>query len=83
MAGLGESCNHIAAILFWTKTKVKFFSSQRVTDKECYWFSPKYVGKIVPQPAYKIDFTSAKMKKGYLTSLENAPLKHCHGKKVT
>ena len=57
MAGLGESCTHITTVLFWTEIKVKFISSQTVTDRECYWVAPKGVEKIVPQPTNKIDFT--------------------------
>ena len=84
MAGLGESCTRIAAFLFWTEIKVKFISSQTVTDRECYWLAPKDIGKIVPQPAYKINFTSAKTKKRLADqSFENVPLNHCHSKKVT
>ena len=62
MTGLGESCIHIIAILFWAEIKVKFISSQTVTDRESYWLAPKDVEKIVPEPAYKIDFTSVKVK---------------------
>ena len=62
MVGLGESCIHLAAILVWTEIKVTFISSQTVTDRESYWLAPKDVEKIVPQPAYKIDFTSVKSK---------------------
>ena len=84
MAGLGESCTHIAAILFWTKIKVKFISSQTVTDRKCYWLAPKDVEKIVPQSAYKIDFISAKTKKRQADqSFQNAPLNHSQSKKVT
>ena len=62
MVGLGESCIHLAAILVWTEIKVKFISSQTVTDRESYWLAPKDVEKIVPQPAYKIDLTTVKSK---------------------
>ena len=84
MEGLGESCTHIAAILFQTEIKVKFISSQTVTDRECYRLASKDFEKIVPQPAYKIDFTSAKTRERLTDqSFKNAPLNHCHSKKVT
>ena len=84
VAGLGESCTHIVAILFWTEIKVKFISFQPITDRVSYWLAPKDVRKMVPQPRYKTDFTSAKTKKRLADqSFENLPLSHCHSKKVT
>ena len=41
MTGLGESCTHISAILFWTEIKVNFISSRAVTGREFYWLAPK------------------------------------------
>ena len=64
MVGIEELCTHIAMILSWTEKKVKFNSSQPVTDKDYYWLAPKDDGKTVLQPKYKIDFTSTKIKKG-------------------
>ena len=83
MEGLGESCTHIAAILFQAEIRVKCISSQTVIDKECYRLASKDFEKIVFQPTYKIDFTSAKTRERLTDqSFKNAPLNHSHSKKI-
>jgi len=62
MAGLGESCTHVAALLFSIEATVKVRESQTVTDEKSYWLPASVKG--VSYGALKdIDFTSAKTKK--------------------
>ena len=63
MAGLAESCTHIAAILFWIDTKVIMLKSKTVTDEKSYWLVPTNMTHLEPQEAFKIDFSSSKSKK--------------------
>ena len=64
MAGLGEACTHIAAILFHTETASCTNGSATCTQKECQWVIPTYQKDRVPYaPLRKLDFSSAKSKK--------------------
>ena len=36
MAGLGETCSHVAATLFWIKTTVRIRDSRTVTQEKAY-----------------------------------------------
>jgi hypothetical protein len=40
MAGLGEACTHVAALLFAVDASVKLRDSKTVTDEKSYWLLP-------------------------------------------
>ena len=41
MAGLGEACSHIAALLFAAEAHTKLFKDTSYTSGPCAWLSPK------------------------------------------
>ena len=46
MAGLGESCSHVASLLWAIEAGVKKRDSLTVTDKKAYWVLPSAVKKV-------------------------------------
>ena len=68
MAGLGEACTHIAAILFHTETVSRMKGSTTCMQQECQWVIPSYQKDIPYVPLHKLDFSSAKSKKGKIDS---------------
>ena len=68
MAGLGEACTHIAAILFHTETASRTTGLATCTQKECQWVIPTYQKDIPYMPLRKLDFSSAKSKKRKIDS---------------
>ena len=62
MAGLGESCSHVAALLFTVDTMVKVRDSTTVTQKPAYWKQPGFK-EVAYARAHEMDFTSSQMKK--------------------
>ena len=69
MAGLGEACTHISALLFYIDTKVRIRDSRTVTEAAAYWKLPSTTRDVTYFPVSEIDFTSAKAKKMNLDSL--------------
>ena len=63
MAGLGETCTHVGAILHAVNALVKQEQMKTVTDVPAYWVIPNIDKTIEPKPIRDIDFTSAKSKK--------------------
>ena len=62
MAGLGETCSHVGALLFAIETAVRIRDSRTVTDDKSYWLPPS-LGKVTGRPIHEIDFTSSRSKK--------------------
>ena len=62
MAGLGEVCTHIAAILFYVEAVYRFEEAKTCTQGLCAWNVPT-MKKIEYLPVKEIDFMSAKGKK--------------------
>jgi len=60
MAGLGEACTHIAALLFAMEASVKLRVSKTVTEENAYWLLPTSVKDVKDKECSEIDFTSAK-----------------------
>jgi hypothetical protein len=60
MAGLGEACTHIAALLFAIEASVKLRDSKTVTEEKAYWLLPTSVKGVKYKECSEIDFTSAK-----------------------
>ncbi|XP_035981353.1 uncharacterized protein LOC118556891 [Fundulus heteroclitus] len=69
MAGIGESCTHVAAMLFKLEVIVRCRETVTVTGRPAYWMIPGNLSKVVPEPGYKIDFTSSKAKRKTLNRL--------------
>ncbi|CAC5403234.1 unnamed protein product [Mytilus coruscus] len=63
MAGIGEVCSHVGALLFAIEAAVKIRNSQTVTETKAYWMLPSAVNKVEYKSVQDIDFTSAKTKK--------------------
>lgn len=62
MAGLGEACTHIGAILFYLEAVCRFEEAKTCTQGLCTWNVP-CLKKIEYLPTKEIDFTSARGKK--------------------
>jgi len=45
MAGLGEACSHITAILYYLEPLAKIQGSRTCTQEECQWIIPAYLKK--------------------------------------
>ena len=60
MAGLGEACTHVAALLFTVESMVKLQESKTVTQEKAYWLIPTSMKKVEYKECKSIDFTSAR-----------------------
>ena len=90
MAGLGEACSHIAAILFYLEALARMQDTKTCTQEECQWIIPSYLKTVEYLPIKDIDFTSARGKKRKLDELidgneqqRNDPKEPVRGKKST
>ena len=64
MAGLGETCTHVAAVLFFLEALCGLQGKETCTEKQCEWIMPQVPKKNMEYlPLKGIDFTSAKGKK--------------------
>ena len=72
MAGLGEVCSHVAAMLFTVMEIVRIRDTQTVTQEPAYWKFPTSMKKVEYKQVRDIDFTSTKsLKKQFERKLEN------------
>ena len=72
MAGLGEACTHVAALLFALEAAVRMRETKTLTQSPAYWLIPPT--KSVPYAELSsIDFTSAKTKKKQLDAAIGHP----------
>ena len=69
MAGLGEACGHIAAILYYLEALARMEGTRTCTQEECQWIIPSYLKNVEYLPIKEIDFTSAKGKKRKLDEM--------------
>ena len=63
MAGLGETCTHTAAVLFYLEAAARIQGKQTCTQRKCKWILPSFQKDVEYLPIKDIDFTSAKGKK--------------------
>ena len=81
MAGLGEVCTHVAAILFYVEATTRLSETPSCTQEQCKWVIPSFQRDIPYLPIKDIDFTSAKSKKRKLddssTSTTPSSAYHC------
>ena len=62
MAGLGEACSHIAALLFAAETHTKILQDTSCTSRPCSWLSPN-MANVHFAPIAEIDFSSPIVKR--------------------
>jgi len=66
MAGLGETCSHVAALLFKLETAVRLgYTTTACTDVLCTW-NRSFIPNIEPATVSKIQFYTEKAKQQYL-----------------
>ena len=63
MAGLGETCTHIAAVLFYIEAVARVQEQQTSTQSACHWIIPAFQKSVEYHPVQDIDFTSPAKKK--------------------
>ena len=77
MAGLGEVCSHIAAVLFLMEANTKIKANTSCTSLPCYWLPPP-MQSVSYVPIAEIDFTTpARKRQKMLTNIPN-----CHNEIV-
>ena len=69
MAGLGETCTHIAAVLFYLETLYRIEEVKTCTQQQCEWIIPSSLKSVNYLPIKDIDFTSARGKKRKLDDM--------------
>lgn len=73
MAGLGEACTHVAALLFAVEANVRTCEMKTVTQEKAYWMLPSSFKKVKYSPLADTDFISAKTKANKLNQcIENS-----------
>lgn len=64
MAGLGETCTHIASVLFYLEASGRLHgTSKTCTQEACQWIIPSYLKEVEYLPIKDISFTLARGKK--------------------
>ena len=53
MAGLGEACSHIAAVLFYLEALARMQGTKTCTQEECQWIIPSYLKAVEYLPMQK------------------------------
>ena len=69
MAGLGETCTHVAVMLFYLEGITRIQGAETCTQKECEWLVPLCMKNIEYQFIKNIDFTSASVMKRKLDKM--------------
>ena len=76
MAGLGEVCTHVGAVLFFLSSVVEIRDSRTVTQEKAYWLLPSGLKTVTYATVENINFKSAKsMKKGIDCAISHKPVK--------
>ena len=63
MAGLNETCSHVAATLFALEAHIRIRDSQTCTGEKAYWLLPKSLVEVPYKRIRELDFTSSKAMK--------------------
>jgi len=63
MAGLGEVCSHVGAVLFAVEAGVRMLKAKTCTSVPCQWLMPSAVSNVPYAELQEIDFTSSYTKK--------------------
>ncbi len=76
MAGLGEVCTHVAAVLFFVSSAVEMRDSRTVTQEKAYWLLPSGLKTVTYATVENINFKSAKsLKKGIDCAISHTAVK--------
>ena len=73
MAGLGETCSHIGALLYWVEYQVRKRDEESCTSKPNTWLEPSITKEIPYLELERVDFTSAEKKMKLYQSVEPSP----------
>ena len=65
-AGLGESCSHIASVLFYIEAWTRINEKLACTQVKCTWLLPTYVKEVAYAEVKDINFRSARRLKAEL-----------------
>ena len=60
MAGMGESCSHVASLLWAIESGVRIRDSLTPTNKKAYWVIPQAVKQVPFSPVKNINFKGKK-----------------------
>jgi len=77
-AGLGESCSHVASVLFYVETSIRINGKLACTQVKCSWLLPTYVNEVNYEPVKNINFKSAKRLKDELDKKIDEQAGDCH-----
>lgn len=72
MAGIGESCSHVASVLWALESGVRIRDSMTVTQKKAYWVIPGAIKSVPYAPISSIKFIG---KKGSINAITSRPSK--------
>ncbi|PFX11557.1 hypothetical protein AWC38_SpisGene24661 [Stylophora pistillata] len=59
-AGLGETCTHVASVMFYIEAWTRIDGKLACTRVKCTWLLPTYVSEVNYAPVQDIDFSSAR-----------------------
>ena len=68
MAGLGETCSHVATLLWAIESGVRHRNSLTVTQRKAYWVIPNAVKTVTYAPVREISFIGKKRSQSILSS---------------
>ena len=76
MAGLGETCSHVGALLYWLEYHIRKREEQSCTSGPNQWLEPKTIKQVPYLELGSIDFTSASksMKQFHNSTSEHDPV---------
>ena len=63
MAGLGEVCSRVGAVLFAVEAGVTMLKAKTCTSMPCQWLMPSAVSNVPYADLQELDFTSSNTKK--------------------
>ncbi|XP_059171127.1 uncharacterized protein LOC131952467 [Physella acuta] len=76
MAGLGESCSHVGALLFAIEVGCRLMDNESTTQRSCQWILPPYLQKVPYLKVADTDFDTPETKK---IKLDKQPITHTPG----
>ena len=82
MAGLGETCSHVASLLWVVAVGVEKRDSLTVTQKSAYWVMPPAILSVSYAPVKDIDFIGKKKKAANCVSSDSSISTTKHKKNI-
>ena len=77
-AGLGETCTHVASVMFYIEAWTRIHGKLACTSVKCTWLLPTYVSEVNYAPVQDIDFSSARKLKENLDGKIDALTPNCN-----